>query len=51
MNLDPKGKPVLVLAASDGLGKAAALEFEREDALVILFARSEERLGVSTGQP
>ncbi len=44
MNLGLKGKPVLVMAASDGLGKAAAMEFAREGARVLLFARSEERL-------
>jgi 3-oxoacyl-[acyl-carrier protein] reductase len=44
MNLGMKGKPVLVMAASDGLGKAAAMEFAREGAQVMLFARSEDRL-------
>ena len=37
-------KPALIMAASDGLGKAAALEFAREGARVMLFARSEDRL-------
>ncbi|MFZ0133678.1 MAG: SDR family oxidoreductase [Desulfobacterales bacterium] len=44
MNLGLEGKPVLVMAASDGLGKAAALTFAREGARVMLFARSEDRL-------
>ncbi|MFZ0612354.1 MAG: SDR family oxidoreductase [Desulfobacterales bacterium] len=44
MNLGLEGKPVLVMAASDGLGKAAALAFAREGARVMLFARSEDRL-------
>ncbi len=44
MNLGLEGKPVLVMAASDGLGKAAALAFAREGARVTLFARSEDRL-------
>jgi 3-oxoacyl-[acyl-carrier protein] reductase len=44
MDLGLKDKPVLVMAASDGLGKAAALEFAREGAQVTIFARSEDRL-------
>ncbi len=44
MDLGLTDKPVLVMAASDGLGKAAALEFAREGARVMIFARSEERL-------
>lgn len=44
MDFGLKDKSVLVMAASDGLGKAAALEFAREGAQVTIFARSEERL-------
>ena len=44
MDLGLKDKSVIVMAASDGLGKAAALEFAREDAQITIFSRSEERL-------
>ena len=44
MNLGLKEKPVIVMAASGGIGKATALEFAREEANVMMFARSEERL-------
>jgi len=44
MEFGIKDKSVIVMAASDGLGKAAALEFAREGAQVTIFARSEERL-------
>jgi 3-oxoacyl-[acyl-carrier protein] reductase len=44
MDLGLKGKGVIVLASSSGLGKAAALEFAREDANVMLFSSNEERL-------
>lgn len=44
MDLGLKGKSVLVMASSGGLGKAAALEFAREGANVMLFSRNEGEL-------
>ena len=44
MDLKLKKKSVIVMAASGGIGKATALEFAREGAGVMMFARSEERL-------
>jgi 3-oxoacyl-[acyl-carrier protein] reductase len=44
MDLQLRDKSVLVMASSDGLGKAAALEFCREGANVMLFSPSEEKL-------
>jgi 3-oxoacyl-[acyl-carrier protein] reductase len=44
MDLGLKGKGVIVLASSSGLGKAAALEFAREDANVMLFSSNEDKL-------
>lgn len=41
MDLGVKDKVVLVTAASKGLGKAAALEFAREGAKVVMCARSD----------
>jgi len=44
MEFGLKNKSVIVMAASDGLGKAAALEFAREGAQVTISSRSEDRL-------
>ena len=44
MNLQLTDKPVIVCAASAGLGQAAALEFAREGANVMLAARREAEL-------
>ncbi len=44
MDLGLSDKPVLVMGSSAGLGKAAALEFCKEGAKVMLFSTSEEKL-------
>ncbi|MFA5073700.1 MAG: SDR family oxidoreductase [Nitrospirota bacterium] len=44
MNLGMNGKAVLVMASSAGLGKAAALEFCKEGAQVMLFSPFEDEL-------
>lgn len=44
MDLGLKNKTAIVLASSDGLGKAIAAEFAMEGANVMLFSSSEEKL-------
>ncbi|GGA65736.1 SDR family oxidoreductase [Ornithinibacillus halotolerans] len=44
MDLGLKGKSVLVMAASKGLGKATALQFAKEGAHVVISSRTEENL-------
>ncbi len=44
MDLGLNKKPVLVMASSAGIGSGIALEFAREGATPILFARREEKL-------
>ena len=44
MELNLKGKSVIVTAASKGLGKAIALEFAREGAHVLISSRNAESL-------
>ncbi|MBN2365643.1 MAG: SDR family oxidoreductase [Calditrichaeota bacterium] len=44
MELGLKDKAALVMASSDGIGRGVALEFAREGANVMLFARREDKL-------
>lgn len=44
MNLGLENKGVLVMASSGGIGRGVALEFAREGATVMLFARSQDKL-------
>ena len=44
MELGLKGKCVIVTASDSGIGKGCALEFAREGARVMLFARKEDEL-------
>lgn len=50
MELGLKGKSVIVLAASKGLGKASALEFAKEGANVVLASRHLEELLVASSE-
>jgi len=50
MDLGLKDKAVLVMASSGGLGKAAALEFSKEGANVMLFSRSESNLKIAQAE-
>ncbi|ANU26546.1 SDR family oxidoreductase [Planococcus versutus] len=47
MNLGIKEKVVVVMASSQGLGKATALEFAKEGATVIISSRNQEKLNVT----
>jgi 3-oxoacyl-[acyl-carrier protein] reductase len=44
MDLGLSGKVVVVMASSKGLGKATAMEFAKENAIVIISSRSQEVL-------
>ena len=50
MDLNLSGKPVIVCASSAGLGKAAALEFAREGANVMLSGRREKELALAVAE-
>lgn len=50
MNLELTDKPVIVCASSAGLGKAAALEFAREGANVMLCGRRESELNKAAAE-
>lgn len=47
MDLGLRNKTALVMGSSAGLGKAAALEFSKEGANVMLFSTNEEKLKVA----
>jgi len=44
MNLNLENKPVIVMASSSGIGLGVATEFARENAKVMIFGRSKDRL-------
>jgi 3-oxoacyl-[acyl-carrier protein] reductase len=48
MGQEFKGKKILITGASKGLGKAAAIAFEKEGANLALAARSEDKLNLLT---
>lgn len=50
MDLGLQGKTVLVMASSTGLGKAAALEFSKEGANVMLFSHDEAKLKLAQSE-
>ena len=50
MDLELKGRSVLVTGASKGIGLACAESFAREGAKVIIAGRDEERLSASAGK-
>jgi len=50
MNLNLADKPVIVCASSAGLGRAAALEFAREGAHVMLSGRREKELQLAVAE-
>ncbi len=50
MDLGLAGKAVLVMASSTGLGKAAALEFSKEGANVMLFSHDEAKLKLAQAE-
>ena len=50
MDLNLKGKTALVCGASDGIGKAAAMELAQMGARVVLLARNPEKLEKVRGE-
>ncbi len=50
VNLGIKEKVVVVMASSQGLGKATALEFAKEGATVIISSRNQEKLNIALAE-